>query len=69
MSDDNQVPKYACPHCGCREFCTTPDEYSIYLADGDELLFQRTELCNDGIRLSCRECGEDAPAQFAEAAR
>ena len=61
-------PKYACPHCGETEFCTLPDSYAIYRAEGGSLHFTRTELTNEKFLLYCRECGEKAPAEFVGAA-
>ena len=66
--DGQSQPIYACPYCGATEYCAESDAYSIYRAEGDSLRFQRAELTNDGMRLHCRECGGEAPKEFADAA-
>ena len=60
-------PKYACPSCGATEYCTQPDSYAIYEAVDESIVFQKTEFVDDGLRLSCRECGEEPPKEFMDA--
>ena len=57
MENDN--PKHACPHCGGAEFITEPNSYDRYMAIGDKLCWQKTELAHttDGA-LYCAECDE-----------
>lgn len=61
--------KYACPECGCLEFVSSPDSYSVYKAEGDSLRFKCAETIEAEMDLHCRECGEEVPVEFLEAAR
>ena len=67
--NDSDKPKYACPHCGATVFCSQPDSYAVFEAEGDSLYFRRTELTDEGISLHCQKCYEDAPEEFASALR
>ena len=66
--NDEDAPKYACPHCGAGQYCAAPDSYSIFEAANDRLYLLRTELADDELRLHCRECGAEAPKEFLAAA-
>ena len=63
-----EKPKYACPHCGCAEYITMPDAYSLFQATGDKLHFARALLIDDYRPLYCRSCSELAPRTFQAAA-
>ena len=64
----NDKPKCACPHCGGVEFITGLNSYDRYMAVGDKLCWQKTELADTGdAALFCRECDEKIPPEFETA--
>ena len=61
ISENNATsPKYACKECGSDEVRGDFDTYPVYLAEGDKLVFLRTELTDIGVmELYCNSCGEE----------
>ncbi len=56
------LPKYACQGCGATEVRGDPDTYPVYEAEGDKLLFRRTETTDFvSSALFCTDCGEEIP--------
>ena len=56
MSTENiseQVPKYACPHCGSDEVRDDFDTYPVFLAEGDRLVYLRSESAGGGLSELC----------------
>ena len=59
MSADNAVerPKYACPYCGSTEVRGEFDSYSVFRAEGDKLVYTRSETIVAGLsKLLCNAC-------------
>jgi DNA-directed RNA polymerase subunit RPC12/RpoP len=50
--------EYKCTECGCEEFISQPDQYSIFENKNGILVFKKAELLNDKLELFCRECSE-----------
>jgi hypothetical protein len=50
--------EYKCKECGCEEFVSQPDQYSIFENKNGILVFKKSELVNDKLELFCRECSE-----------
>jgi DNA-directed RNA polymerase subunit RPC12/RpoP len=50
--------EYKCKECGCEEFISQPDQYSIFENKNGILVFKNAELLNDKLELFCRECSE-----------
>ena len=56
---------YAPCECGSTKFVTQPNQYDVYeLIDG-ELEYQRTELFNEKVVLSCRECNKKYETDYS----
>lgn len=48
-----------CRKCGCKEFITQPDSYSVYEAIGNKLRFVSAESTMERDNLRCRDCGAE----------
>ena len=56
-TDINDRPKYACPYCGSAEVRGDFDAYPVFLADGDKLVYLRSETTDAGVlELYCNSC-------------
>lgn len=49
---------YKCKECGCEEFVSQPDQYNIFENKNGILVFKKSELVNDKLKLFCRECSK-----------
>ena len=61
MNSDNinDPSRYACPHCGSTEVRGDFDSYPVFLADGDKLIYLRSETTDAGVlELYCNFCHE-----------
>lgn len=45
-----------CKECGCTEFVSNLNRYDIYVAEDGYVFYRYSELINEKIELSCREC-------------
>ena len=53
-------PKYACHVCGSDEVRTDPETYQVFLAQGDKLIFLRSDFNASGLStIYCNECDEE----------
>ena len=61
------LPKYACRYCGSDEVRGDFDTYQVFRAEGDKIVFQRSE-CPDGsvLALYCNQC--QAPIEIENVA-
>ena len=56
-NNDDVSSKYACPHCGSVEVRGEFDSYPVFLADGDTLVYTRSETIVAGLSaLYCNTC-------------
>lgn len=53
------VDNIKCGKCGCKEFITQPDSYSVYEAVGNKLRFISAESTMGKDKLLCRDCGTE----------
>ena len=59
-SDSNSTrPRYVCPHCGSAEVRGDFDTYPVFLAEGNRIVYQRSESTDAGVlELYCNVCHE-----------
>ena len=56
---DEELPKYACSHCGSDEVRGDFDTYPVYRTEGDRLIHLRTECPDPSVMaLYCTNCHE-----------
>ncbi len=56
---NNEPAKYACRFCGSNEVGGNSDTYPVFLAEGDKLIYLRSESNGSGVlALYCNECGK-----------
>ena len=55
---ENDTPKHRCRECGCDKFISSPNSYDVFIARGDTLYYQRSEV-DDMLELFCSDCGEE----------
>jgi hypothetical protein len=54
---EKKKSKYECS-CGCKEFVSNLNSYSIFHAEGEKLILQREEATEEETILNCRDCGK-----------
>ncbi len=56
---NNEPAKYACRNCGSNEVGGNYDTYPVFRAEGDKLIYLRSESNERGVlALYCNECGK-----------
>ena len=59
-SDSNDdLPKYACSHCGHNEVRGDFDTCPVFMAEGDKIIYLRSETYPDLSALYCNFCHRD----------
>ena len=57
--DNNALPKYACSHCGSIEVRGDFDSCPVFRAEGDRIIYLRSETYPLIDALYCNFCHED----------
>ena len=58
-TNSDAPPKYACTHCGSTEVRADFDTCPVFRAEGDKIIFLRTETYPEICALYCNFCHED----------